>query len=124
MVRKRSREILNTYNKKYKKSQKGKEASKRNSQKRRAKKNTTKVVVENFSYKDIFLRDNYVCCICGLPINPLLSFPDKHSVSLEHKTPLSKAGPHSKDNCGPSHLICNIRKGAKILELSFDGASI
>lgn len=119
----RSRDILNTYNRKYYKSKKGKEVSRKNSQRRRAKRNNAPVV-ENFTHQDIFIRDSYTCCLCGLPINPLLKYPDKLSASLEHCTPLSKNGEHSFENCRSSHLLCNLRKGASITEGSFEGAGI
>lgn len=121
--RKRSREILNIYDRRYKKTEKGREAVKRNSQKRRARKNNLKVV-EGFNCKDIFLRDYYICSICGLPINPLLKHPDRYAATLEHKFALSRGGEHSKDNCAPSHYICNMRKGAKDIQPNFGGECI
>jgi len=107
---------------KYIKSEKGKIVVSRKDAKRRALKvNTT---IENFSPIEIFERDNYICCVCGLPIDPSLRRPNKLSVSLEHFIPLSKGGNHSRENCSASHIICNMRKGAKLISGNFEGASI
>jgi 5-methylcytosine-specific restriction endonuclease McrA len=106
----------------YQKSERGKEASKKASSIRRARKKG--VLAESFSHKEIFNRDNYICCVCGLPIDRSLKKPDMLSVSLEHIFPLSKGGAHSRENVSCSHLICNIRKNTNLLEPNFEGASI
>lgn len=110
------------WNKKYIETEKGRDAVKRGSHTYRARKRNA--LVEFFSPAKVYERDFYVCCVCGLPINPALQHPDECSVSLEHKKPLSKGGEHSFDNCAPSHLICNLRKRDKLIQPSFEGASI
>jgi len=102
---------------------KGKEALKKGSQKRRATKAGASIV-ENFTHKEIFNRDGYTCCVCGMPIDVNLKSPDMLSISLEHKIPLSKGGNHSLENCGSSHLLCNLRKNSKLIDGNFVGASI
>jgi len=70
--------------------------------------------VENVSIKTLMERDCLVCGICELQI------PTEHEnrlyrASIDHIIPLSKRGEHSYANTQPAHLICNIRKGAKLL---------
>lgn len=107
---------------KYQKVGHGLELVKNNRKRYRAKKK--KAVIENFSITELFEHNHYTCCICGLPIDPNLKYPNRLSVSLEHKIPLSKGGEHSIKNCAPAHLTCNIKKSAKLISGSFEGASI
>lgn len=116
------KENAKKWNKKYHKTEKGKESIRKNNHNRRARKK--KALVEKFSIKDVYIKNHYVCCICGLPINPILQYPDGHSVSLEHKIPLSKNGEHSLNNCAPAHYLCNVRKNNRLIENNFEGASI
>lgn len=115
---------LKEIRKKYSNTEKGKLSKKKSVQKRRAKRSNSKVVEGNFSYQDIFSKHYYVCSICGLPINPLLRYPDKHAATLEHGVALSKGGEHTIENCSPAHFICNMRKGAKNIQPSFGGENI
>jgi hypothetical protein len=48
------------------------------------------------------------CCLCDQPIDMALSYPDRMSWSLEHLTPLSLGGSHTRDNVAESHLRCNV----------------
>lgn len=69
-----------------------------------------------FDVAELWESSGKTCVVCGDPIDPTLSYPDPMSRSLEHLIPLSQGGTHSPDNCGFSHLVCNLRKGAKTLE--------
>jgi 5-methylcytosine-specific restriction endonuclease McrA len=122
LARMYDKESKKKYNKRFRSTEKGKDINKKSSKKYRAQKRN--LTVETFSPKEIFERDGYTCCICGLSINPLLNYPDPFSASLEHILPISKNGPHTKENCSSSHLKCNLRKGAKLISGSFEGASI
>lgn len=73
--------------------------------------------VENFSHEEIFERDDWVCQLCGVPVDPELVWPDRLSASLDHIVPLSRGGFHSRENCQLAHLVCNIRKGG---DLTYD----
>lgn len=52
-------------------------------------------------------RDNWICNICGKPVDKNLKYPDPMSPSLDHIIPLSKGGKHSEDNIHIAHLRCN-----------------
>ena len=116
-------EVLREVRKKYEKSEKGHQNKLKQGRKRRARKSNAPAI-ENFTYEEVFNRDGYTCCVCGLPIDARLKKPDLLRVSLEHKIPLSKNGSHTLENCAPSHMLCNLKKGARLLELNFEGASI
>lgn len=70
--------------------------------------------VEHFTRREIFERDGWVCHICDHAIPKDLKFPDPLSASLDHVTPISLGGEHSRENTAASHLRCNIRKGARM----------
>jgi hypothetical protein len=72
------------------------------------------VRVEAFSPREIFERDGWTCGICTEPIDPGAAHPDRMSASLDHIIPLSRGGFHERLNCQAAHLICNIRKGARV----------
>lgn len=55
------------------------------------------------------------CHICGLPIDYTLPPGDPMSFEVDEIIPVSLGGdPFDKLNVGPSHRICNQRKGNKI----------
>jgi predicted nucleic acid-binding Zn ribbon protein len=58
----------------------------------------------------VYERDDWMCGICGLRVDPDLSCPHPHSASLDHIIPLSKGGTHTWDNVQLAHLLCNSRK--------------
>lgn len=116
-------ESLKRIRKKYKQSEKGKAVYAKKDRQRRARKKNAPVV-EDFTIKEIYERDGYICWVCNLPIDPNLRRGDPLAITLEHIVPLCKGGEHSRNNCSCSHAICNSRKGVKLLEPSFDGASI
>lgn len=119
----RNRDTLNKYNRTYSKTERGKENKKKGSQRRRARK-LGAAIVETFTSQQVFERDFYICCICGLEIDKTLHHPEKLSASLEHKIPLSRGGDHSLENCASAHLLCNLRKNSKLIEGNFIGANI
>lgn len=59
--------------------------------------------------KAVYERDKGICHICKQPV------PDGE-LSFDHVIPLAKGGAHSNDNLAVAHLLCNIRKGTKILQ--------
>jgi 5-methylcytosine-specific restriction endonuclease McrA len=68
-------------------------------------------IVENFTDLEIFERDEWVCQLCYEPIDRDLSYPEPHSVSLDHIIPVTKGGDHTRINVQAAHLRCNISKG-------------
>lgn len=67
--------------------------------------------VETFTNTEIYERDGWTCGICKALVNKTLTYPDPMSASLDHVTPLSLGGEHSRANTRCSHLTCNIRRG-------------
>lgn len=53
------------------------------------------------------------CGICGDSIDRDLRHPDPMSPSLDHILPLSMGGAHAQGNVQWTHLVCNLRKGAR-----------
>lgn len=80
--------------------------------KRRAR--TREVFDEMVDRREIFHRDNWICQLCGLGIDPALTAPNLWSASLDHIIPLARGGRHSRANTQASHAICNSRKGVSI----------
>lgn len=80
---------------------------------RRARKKTNGPV-EKFLNVEVFERDDWLCGLCGEPVDKDLAWPDPMSASLDHITPLSRGGAHTLDNVQLAHLACNIRKNNKV----------
>ena len=72
------------------------------------------VAFEPISRIEIFERDGWICGICGEPVDRLLRSPNQMSPSLDHRLPMALGGAHLRANVQCSHLICNIRKGARV----------
>ena len=99
---------------------------KNNPEKRRAKdmqraaRKKGATVLELFTTQDILDAWGTDCHICNIPID--LSLP-RHvkdctdGLHLDHVIPLFSGGAHSVENVRPSHGICNLRKGAKVLSM-------
>ena len=66
-------------------------------------------IVSETDYAAILLRDGMVCHICSGVIE---SMADLH---FDHVIPLAKGGPHAAENIRPSHALCNMKKGARLL---------
>jgi len=67
---------------------------------------------ERFLDSEIFERDSYTCYLCGGSVDPALPLFDPCKAVLEHKTPLSRGGTHSRDNVAAACWTCNARKGS------------
>lgn len=77
-------------------------------QKRRAR--LLNAFVENVDLRLVWDRDEGMCKICELPVDPDLKWPHKMSKTLDHIVPLSKNGEHSYANVQLAHAVCNSRK--------------
>ena len=51
------------------------------------------------------------CIICKLEIDYTLRYPHPMAPSIEHITPLSHGGKHTKENLTVTHYWCNTRRG-------------
>jgi 5-methylcytosine-specific restriction endonuclease McrA len=56
--------------------------------------------------KNIFARDNYTCMYCGTK---------EHVLTVDHIIPLSRQGIHTWENVTTACLMCNNKKGNKLL---------
>lgn len=70
--------------------------------------------VEKFSRTEIFQRDNWMCHICGGPIDRDADPRTSKAASLDHLIPLSLGGEHSRANTRAAHHGCNARKGNRV----------
>jgi 5-methylcytosine-specific restriction endonuclease McrA len=64
---------------------------------------------------EVFERDGWVCYLCGGAIDPASKRPDPLSPSIDHVHPMSLGGTDDLGNVRTAHLVCNVRKGAKLL---------
>ena len=62
--------------------------------------------VEYVDVNTLYKRDDGVCGLCGL-------FVDPQNWHVDHITPLAKGGTHEYTNVQVSHPSCNHRKGAR-----------
>lgn len=53
--------------------------------------------------REIILRDQSICHICGTKCEP-------HEIHLDHVIPLAKGGAHSPENVKVAHARCNLDK--------------
>ena len=72
---------------------------------------------ESFTDVEVFERDNWICQLCGEPVDEALKWPHPLSKSLDHMVPLSKGGVHAMSNCQLAHVTCNVSKGAKLIAI-------
>lgn len=71
---------------------------------------------EAFDRFEIFERDAWICGLCGQPIPREARFPDPQSASIDHRTPVSLGGSHTRANVQAAHFRCNGVKGARLTE--------
>ncbi|AXH89421.1 HNH endonuclease [Micromonospora aurantiaca] len=67
-------------------------------------------VVEVFDRSEVFVRDQWTCQLCGLPVDVTASPFDPASPTVDHVVPLSRGGQHTLANAQCSHLGCNSAK--------------
>ena len=67
-------------------------------------------VIEVFDRGEVFVRDNWTCQLCGLPVDATASPFDPASPTVDHVVPLSRGGEHTLTNAQCSHLGCNAAK--------------
>lgn len=104
---KEPREKSSEYNKKWRKTKKGKANQQRSNSKRRARR---KEIIDTLTAKEwteILEKYNYRCAYC----NKKFSLHNKST--KDHVIPISKGGHNTKENIVPACRSCNSKKGAK-----------
>ena len=67
-------------------------------------------------------RDNWMCHICDLPIDPRHNWPHPGSLTIDHIVPITpfadgqNPGTHTWDNVKAAHASCNSRRGNRPLD--------
>lgn len=61
-------------------------------------------------------RDGADCCLCGLPLNPLMPTNHDLEITFEHVIPASEGGLATDENLMLSHRICNRKRGTHSIE--------
>lgn len=88
-----------------------KELTRRNGYKRRT---GYRIEMATFSRIDVCRRDNWICQLCGEPVQKGVKYTHPLSPTLDHITPLTRGGVHALHNVQLAHLVCNQRKGARM----------
>jgi 5-methylcytosine-specific restriction endonuclease McrA len=73
------------------------------------------VLVERFTKREIYERDQWKCQLCGGKVDSVARFPHPKSASLDHVIPLSLGGSHTRQNCVLAHLLCNSSKQNRVV---------
>lgn len=84
------------------------------SQKRRKK--VRAVIHVPYSKREIFLRDEFICYLCGALVDMNSEWPMPYSPSIDHVIPIKHNGADAPDNVKTAHLICNLKKSARLLQ--------
>lgn len=61
--------------------------------------------------EEVYERDNYICQLCGYPVDPSARPMDDAYPHLDHGDAVSNGGQNDIDNLFTSHRFCNITKG-------------
>jgi 5-methylcytosine-specific restriction endonuclease McrA len=86
--------------------------------KRRALKNQTKT--ETYTTQQVINLYGSLCNICGIGIDLQTSGAIgkkgwQNGLHIDHVIPLSKGGHDTLNNVRPTHALCNVKKGSKVL---------
>lgn len=73
------------------------------------------VETDEVNYRTVLERDGFWCYICEQNIDYTIK-KGPASLSFDHVIPLSRGGSHTSENISPVHLVCNFRKGSRLLE--------
>jgi len=72
-------------------------------------------IIEAFTNTEIFERDNWTCYLCQQPVNRDANCFQPDSATVDHVTPLSLQGEHSRANARCACLRCNSAKQAALI---------
>jgi 5-methylcytosine-specific restriction endonuclease McrA len=62
----------------------------------------------------LFALCNWMCGVCGKPIDRSLRYPNPMCATVDHIIPLASGGSHTWDNVQASHKYCNEIKGCAV----------
>lgn len=66
--------------------------------------------------RQIILKTQDICGICGQPVDKTLKYPDPMSATVDHIIPINRGGhPSSIDNLQLAHFRCNRLKSDNIM---------
>lgn len=88
------------------------DVARRNSYKRRA---AVAAKFENFPRLEIFIRDGWICQLCGTPVDKAAKPRAPLAPSLDHIVPLSRGGRHEVGNLAAACFPCNCSKNDRLL---------
>jgi 5-methylcytosine-specific restriction endonuclease McrA len=97
-------------NRLWNKTAKGIVAKKKNYAKRKLLLKNATCTLTAIEWNEILQEYKYSCAYCGVKFN------EDVQVTVDHVTPLSKGGNHTKDNVVPACADCNIQKSDKDVE--------
>lgn len=63
----------------------------------------------------VYSKSYGICQLCYSPVSKHLKYPHPKSASIDHIIPLSRGGADNIYNMQLAHLVCNMKKGNKIL---------
>jgi 5-methylcytosine-specific restriction endonuclease McrA len=67
------------------------------------------------SAKELAKERGVACGICGLDVDLTLRKPDVMRASIDHIMPVARGGTNERSNLQLAHLLCNMRKGARLI---------
>jgi hypothetical protein len=70
------------------------------------------VPFEHVDRLTVYIRDYWICGICGGCIDLAHDYPDPDTATLDHVVPISRGGPHTYTQC--AHLACNVYKNDQL----------
>jgi 5-methylcytosine-specific restriction endonuclease McrA len=79
---------------------------------------------DRYSDREIFVRDGWVCHICGEAVDPLVDRRRMDGATIDHIIPLVLGGADTPENVATAHNRCNRRKGQHIAALPRIGMTV
>lgn len=70
----------------------------------------------------VYLRDGWVCQICGVEVNLKALYPAADSATIDHIVPVVKGGTDDLSNLQTAHARCNLLKHDRDNEVPDDAA--
>jgi 5-methylcytosine-specific restriction endonuclease McrA len=68
-----------------------------------------------YTDREIFIRDNWRCHLCGKKIDPQLPRRHPDGATIDHLVPLSDGGADAPSNVASAHMRCNKAKGVRAM---------